>query len=53
MVGKAGWLAVGSEIKSALVVDCEGGDHRGTMNRNGLLADVNLRERGEALLVLR
>lgn len=52
MLGKAGWLAVGSEIKSALVVDCAQEQHKAVMIKERLI-DANLRERGEGLLVLR
>lgn len=52
LLGRRGWLAVGEKIHTALVVDCEQQAHRGTMNRNGLMADANM-ERGEGMLVLR
>lgn len=52
MLGKSGWLAIGSEIKSALVVDCAQKRHAPLMIEERLI-DANLRERGEGWLVLR
>lgn len=51
-VGRRGWLSVGNEIKSALVVDCAKAEHAKQMSDNKLI-DANLIERGEGWLVLR
>lgn len=53
LLGRDGWMAVGRQLYTVMVVDCEQQAHAGQMIERGLLADVNLRERGEALLVLR
>lgn len=52
LLGRRGWLAIGHEIKSALVVDCARPEHKAVMIENKLI-DANLIERGEGWLVLR
>lgn len=40
-LGQEGWLIAGGNIYSALVVDCEGQNHRGEMDQHGLFADIS------------
>lgn len=54
LLDRTGWLVVGGQVTRALVVDCESDIDRGTLQRQKLLADVNLRHltHQKGLLVL-
>lgn len=41
LLGRSGWLIANGDVHSAIVVDCENGDHAGQMAERGLLADAN------------
>lgn len=39
LLGRDGWLMVGDEVYTVIVVDCENGNHAGMMADRGLLLD--------------
>lgn len=55
LLDKSGWLVAGGKVLTVKIVDCENGEHAGTMDGRNLLADVNREELGheKAWLVLR
>lgn len=53
LLGKDGWIISAQGIHSMIAVDCESDIHKGTMQTNGILADVNTKELKKGWLIFK